>query len=94
MVFDLALPKPLRGEGWKVKIRERERVEPPHVTILWKMRSWRVGLRDESFLIPPGGSWNDIDRGVRDEIRKNWKRLIEEWDKKYPENPVSSNEDE
>ena len=28
------MPKNLKAEGWKVKIGEKERVEPPHVTIM------------------------------------------------------------
>ena len=30
MPFELPLPKKLKAESWKVKIREKERVEPPH----------------------------------------------------------------
>jgi len=36
--------------GWKVKIRDRERLETPHVTLLYKTRAWRFGLRSETFL--------------------------------------------
>jgi hypothetical protein len=38
------------GRGWKVKVRDRERVEPPHVSIMHKSNSWRWGLRSEQFL--------------------------------------------
>jgi hypothetical protein len=34
MAFDVPLSKKLKAKGWKVKIREKERVEPPHVTIM------------------------------------------------------------
>ncbi len=90
MAFPLKLPPPLGDEGWKVKIRERERVEPPHVTIFHHRKEWRLGLRDGEFLVPPGGSWKEIDVRVREVIEQNWKRLCDEWDQKYPSNPIDS----
>jgi hypothetical protein len=39
MAFSLPLSPPLRAQGWKVKIRDRERSEPPHVTILHRTRA-------------------------------------------------------
>ena len=45
MPFDVPLPRKLKAEGWKVKIREKERVEPPHVTVMHKADEWRLGLR-------------------------------------------------
>jgi hypothetical protein len=94
MPFELPLPKKLKAEGWKVKIREKERVEPPHVTVMHKAREWRLGLRDKGLLVPPGGRIKDIDPGVVRIIEEHWERLIAAWDAKYPENPVSSAEDE
>ena len=94
MPFELPLPRRLKAEGWKVKIREKERVEPPHVTIMHKAEEWRLGLRDGELLMPPGGNKRDIDTGVMERINEHWAQLIEEWDRKYPENPVSSAEDE
>ena len=43
MPFELPLPKKLKAEGWKVKIREKERVEPPHVTVMHKARQMATG---------------------------------------------------
>jgi hypothetical protein len=94
MPFQLALPKKLKAEGWKVKIREKERVEPPHVTVMHKADEWRLGLRDRQLLEPPGGRLKDIDTEVMAIIDEHWQRLIEAWDEKYPENPVSSAEGE
>jgi hypothetical protein len=88
MPHELDLPKRLKARGWKVKIREKERLEPPHVTIICGKKEWRVGLRDMSFLVPPDGKWADIDDEVRDLIAKNWKSLQDVWDKKYPSNPI------
>src|SRR3954447_5804638 len=94
MPFDLPLPKKLRAEGWKVKIREKERVEPPHVTVMHKADEWRLGLRDKQLLVPPGGRLKDINPGVMQMIEVHWQRLIGAWDARYPENPVSGAKDE
>src|SRR5262245_43458653 len=55
---------------------------------------WRIGLRDRALLEPPGGRWKDIDPGVIGAIDAAWEALPREWDAKYPENPISSGEDE
>jgi hypothetical protein len=62
MPFDLPLPRKLKAAGWKVKIREKERVEPPHVTVMHKADQWRLGLRERQLLVPPGGRIKDIDQ--------------------------------
>ncbi len=93
MPFSLPLPRKLKAEGWKVKIREKERVEPPHVTVMHKADEWRLGLRDRQLLVPPGGRIRDIDADVLAIIDEHSQQLIEAWDEKYPENPVSSAED-
>ena len=82
------------ADGWKVKIREKERVEPPHVTVMHKADEWRLGLRDKRLLVPPGGRVKDIDAAVMQIIEERWEQLQEAWDEKYPENPISSAEDE
>jgi hypothetical protein len=94
MPYELSLPKKIKAQGWKVKIREKERVEPPHVTIIHKADEWRLGLRDRQLLVPPGGKLNDIDPVVMRIIDENWEPLKEAWDAKYPENPVSSADDD
>jgi hypothetical protein len=94
MPFDVPLTRKLKAEGWKVKIREKERVEPPHATILHKADEWRLGLRDKRLLDPPGGRIKDIDPAVMQIIEEHWERLVAAWDAKYPENPVSSAEEE
>jgi hypothetical protein len=93
MPFELLLSKKLKAEGWKVKIREKERVEPPDVTVMHKADEWRLGLRDKQLLVPPGGRIRDIDAGVMQVIEEQWEWIKEAWDAKYPENPVSSVED-
>jgi hypothetical protein len=94
MPFELELPKKLKKPGWKVKIRDKERVEPPHVTVMHKADEWRLGLRDRQLLVPPGGKIKEIDPGVMQIIDEHWEQLQEAWDEKYPENPISSAEDE
>ena len=96
MPFELDLPKRLKVRGKKVKIFEKERLEDPHVTVYLKRgdRAWRIGLRDGGFIVPPGGSWNEIDREVRESVEQNWGRLRLEWDRLYPSNPISSREDD
>lgn len=71
MPFELKLPKRLKAAGWKVKVREKERVEPPHVTVLCHTREWRIGLRDSTFLVPPGGRWKDLDEKLVEVLRAN-----------------------
>jgi hypothetical protein len=93
MPFDAPLTRKLKTEGWKVKIREKERVEPPHVTISHKADEWRLGLRDKQLLAPPGGRIKDIDPAVMQIIEEHWDQRVEAWDAKYPENPVSSAND-
>ena len=88
MPFEIALPAAQKKSGWKVKLRERERLEPPHVTILFKTGALRIGLRDKEFLVPPGGSWNAVPPEVRQVIEANWDALAAAWDAMYPENPV------
>lgn len=91
MPFTLDLPRPLAGQGWRVKIADRERLEPPHVTIIRRLDRWRYGLRDEDcgFLDrePPPG---DVPKELVQYIELNLRRLIDEWDAMYPKNPVKS----
>lgn len=94
MAFSRELPNPLGSEGWKAKIRDKERLEPPHVTILHKRTEWRLGLRDGVFLVPPGGGWNEIDERVREAIEANWQLLCDEWDRTYPTNRVAGAEED
>ncbi len=92
MPYELVLPKKLKARGWKVKIREKERLEPPHVTVFHGENLWRISLRDWDFLLPPGGRWKEIDDELRvllgDETRRE--ELRDAWNRIYPSNPVSS----
>ena len=94
MPFNLPLTVAVIKVGWKVKIREKENREPPHVTILRGTRAWRVNLRTGEFMDrQPDPA--DVPDEMIDHIRaeENWIRLCDQWDEKYPANPVHEQED-
>jgi hypothetical protein len=91
MAFSLRLARKLVKQGWKVKIRDKERLEPPHVTILRFTRVWRLSLRDGTFL-EEDDRWNQIHDEVRQAVENEWETLRAEWDRLYPDNPVSAEE--
>jgi hypothetical protein len=90
----IELPKKLKKPGWKVKVYSRERLEPPHLTLICRAKVWRIGLRDSAFMIPPGGGWRDIDPSIRAIIEENWQILCDAWDEQHPRNRVSSEEED
>lgn len=92
MAFDLPLPRKLAKAGWKVKIRDKERLEQPHLTIIRGTQAWRVGLRSHAFL--DGGKWKDFPKELQEEIESNWDVLAAEWDRMYPHNPVPADDEE
>jgi hypothetical protein len=72
-----------------VKIREKERLEPPHVSIIRRTKTWRIDLRHDRFLEsepPPRG----VPAVLRQLITDSLPQLCEAWDRMYPENPVGS----
>jgi hypothetical protein len=89
VAFQLKLPALLENRGWKVKIRDRERVEPPHVTIMHKVNSWRVSLRSQQFLDKKPDP-TEVPVEVIDAIRENIYMIRATWDHMYPENPIVS----
>ena len=93
MPYVLQLHQALTQAGWRVKIHDSERVEPPHVTIYKKMRRWRLSLRNGTFL-EKSDKWSQIDERVRQAIEGNLQRLIAEWDAIHPDNPVHGDDDE
>lgn len=91
MPFSLPLPQPWDSQEWKVKIRDRERLEPPHVTVLHRSRAWRWNLRTGGFMDadPPPG---DVPKEIVAIVVENMARLRAEWDAMYPSNPVARRE--
>ena len=89
MPFGLTLPEPWANRGWKAKIRDRERLEPPHVTILYNTSAWRFALRTGTFL-DKEPSPTEVPAEVVGAVRANLTLLRQEWDRMYPENRVST----
>jgi hypothetical protein len=87
MPYSLALSRRWSAERWKVKIRDKERVEPPHVSLIRGTRTWRLGLRSRSFLDKEPDP-AEVPSELVQEILASWDELIAEWDAMYPENPV------
>lgn len=94
MAFTFPLPDALRKARWKVKIRDKETREPPHVTIIRGTDAWRINLRTGEFMDdkpkPADVLSEIIDRIMEEDA---WQELCNEWDGMYPNNPVSG-EDE
>lgn len=88
MPYNLNLPAPLPNDGWKVKIFDGEPdYEEPHVTVVRRTKTWRYSLRDREFMDekPPP---RDVDDEVMEAIHDNWETLVDEWNDRYPNNPV------
>ena len=93
MPFALTLPEPWASRGWKAKIRDRERLEPPHVTILQKTRAWRFDLRSATFLDREPDP-KEVPEEIVTALRSSLELLRQEWDRIFPENPIFSTQDD
>ena len=92
MAVSLKLPPSLRKQ-WQVKIRDREQVEPPHVSILRRGWTWRINLRTREFLDrEPDPA--EVPQSILRIVEQNWDFLCASWDEMYPVNPVASPEGE
>ena len=89
MPYNLSLPQSWLAQGWKAKIRDRERLEPPHVTLIRGRRSWRISLRTGQFLDDEPDP-ADVPKDLVDAIAVRFSELHNAWDDMYPENPVQS----
>ncbi len=95
MAYRLPLTETLRKARWKVKIRDKETREPPHVTIIRGTDAWRIDLRSGEFMddVPdPAEVPKELLELIKDE--NTWQQLCDEWDQMYPNNPVSDDENE
>lgn len=94
VAVSFSLPQPHKSRGWKAKIRDRERTEPPHVTVLFKTDAWRLGLRERDYLDtrPDPG---DVPDAVTEHLLSDdvFPQVVAAWDRLYPHNPVSSDAD-
>ncbi len=91
MAYALRLPK--KFKQWKLKIRDCETVEPPHVTLLRKTQAWRIDLRTGEFMDAEPDP-DDVPKALVKVVKgaTNWQTLRDEWDSMYPENPIDSEE--
>lgn len=95
MPYNVPLTKQLRNAGWRATVFDAEGPETPHVSVLFKGEvRWRVSLRDQRFLIPPGGGWGDMPEGLREAILRDWEALRLAWDIRFPHNPIESKDDD
>jgi hypothetical protein len=87
MPFSLLLPTCFSNERWKVKIFEKETVEPPHVTVIKGTERWRIDLRSMEFMDrkPPP---NEVPDELVEHIQANKDELVKQWNAKYPLNRV------
>jgi hypothetical protein len=94
MAYTLPLTKALSKARWKVKIRDKEIREPPHVTIIRGTDAWRIDLRSQGFMDAepdPSEVPEELIELITEET--TWQLLCDEWDKMYPSNPVSEDEE-
>lgn len=95
MAFSFPLPAALRKARWKVKIRDKETREPPHVTLIRGTDAWRMDLRSGAFM-DDSPDPADVPRELIELItaEANWRRLCAAWDQMYPDNPIAGAEDQ
>jgi hypothetical protein len=87
MPYELPLPKALKP--WKVKIFDNELlIEEPHVTIIFKMERWRLGLRTKRFLDDKPKPGN-VPKLIMTLVTEKLETLCQEWDARFPTNPVA-----
>ena len=95
MAKAFTLPANLKKAGWTLKIRDRERSEPPHSTVIHKTGRWRWDLREKKFMDkePPP---RDVPKAIKNFLKKteNHTAMVEAWDKMYPHNKVAGETEE
>jgi hypothetical protein len=87
------LPAQLTAALWKLRIRDKERTEPPHVSVLRGTQCWRWGLREHSFL-DAKPSPNDVPKALVEHLESIHSQMCAAWDEMYPHNPVTSQDDD
>lgn len=93
--FNLRLLEALRNARWKVKIRDKETREPPHVTSMRGTKAWRINLRTGAFMdTHPDPSEVPSGLIIRITEEDTWQRMCDAWDRLYPNNPVINEEHE
>lgn len=87
MAVRFEVPEPFNSQRWQIKIRDKERTEPPHVSILFRRQTWRVGIRDGQ-LLDRQPSPRLLPRALLDHVRANLSTYGPVWDAHYSENLV------
>lgn len=92
MPYELLLPNALKP--WKVKIFDNELLfEEPHVTIIFKSTCWRFSLRSRSFL-DKNPEPSEVPSRVVAHIEAKLETLCNEWNARFPTNPIVQLEEE
>ena len=87
------LPLPAKCPEWTAKIHDREQLEAPHITIYSPDgRKWRWSLREPGFLDTDPDP-RHVHRDVVATLELNLGLMCDEWDARFPENPVHAKED-
>lgn len=89
MSYSLPLSAALKRARWKVKIRDKEIREPPHVTLIRGTKAWRIDLRTGNFM-DGAPDPREVPAELVDFIRAQttWRRLCDEWNRMYPSNLI------
>jgi hypothetical protein len=82
-----SFPLPKSLSGWKLKIRNKETTEPPHISILKGTQCWRYGLRERAFLDKRPKA-KDVRQEILDYIEEHYQEIVDKWNETYPLNPV------
>ena len=95
MAYTWRLPAALKDARWKVKIRDKQIREPPHVTIIRGTDAWRINLRTGGFM-DDSPDPSELPKELIELIKAEatWQRLCEQWNRMYSENPVAGDENE
>jgi hypothetical protein len=95
MAYTLPLTAALTRARWKVKIRDKETREPPHVTIIRGTDAWRIDLRKKEFM-DDSPDPSQVPGVLIDQImaETTWQQLCDAWDRMYPRNPVADLENQ
>ena len=95
MAYTLPLPAALKKARWKVKIRDKETREPPHVTIIRGTEAWRIDLLTGAFM-DDSPDPAEVPEELIELIEDNdtWQQLCDQWDRMYADNPVVLEENE
>ncbi len=93
MAISFPLPEPWDSQGWRLKIRDKERVEPPHVSLMRKTQTWRFNLRDGAFMDHhPDPA--EVPKELMELLSQQIENYRTAWDAMYPKNPVGISKNE